>query len=600
MSSPAAEDRATGPVERVDALNSVAWELRNRDPARAAELAREACALAGDGFYLRGEAYARRTLGVCHYHRSEYDAALAELGTALQLFERAGDETGRAGALNGIGNVHWRLGSHPEALRLHLTALRAQRETGDRDGEAASLNFAGNVHYHVGDYARALEHYRASLALREAGGDAAGVAYCLNNIGNILGRLGEFEEALDYHLRSLALKEEVGDRHGSGVSLLNVATCHESLRDPARAMEFFARALERLRETENRDGEADCLRELGQVHERGGELDRALACYSESLEITREVRSRFFEVETLIRLGEVRTRLGETGAALADLGEALETAEEIGSRRLVYEAHRALSGLWAALGESARALEHHRAFHAGWEEVFNAESDARIRSIQVQAEVERAHREAELYRLRNEELTRAYASLRDADEEKARLLEQLRLQAAELDRRTREDSLTGLHNRRHVDERLGVEFERSRRFGRDLAVCVADLDEFKQVNDRFSHAVGDEVLRRVAQTLREGCRGVDVVGRYGGEEFVLILVETPAERAAAVCDRLRDAVAGADWSIPVPRPGRHPQHRPVRRPGLFLPRAAPVPGRRQAVRGQAGRAEPGVLVKDRV
>jgi diguanylate cyclase (GGDEF)-like protein len=155
--------------------------------------------------------------------------------------------------------------------------------------------------------------------------------------------------------------------------------------------------------------------------------------------------------------------------------------------------------------------------------------------------VRQSQREAEILREKNEALTRA-------DEEKARLLEQLRIQAAELERQTREDGLTGIFNRRHLDNLLAVEWERAVRFSRAMTVAMLDVDHFKQVNDRFSHAAGDEVLRTVARILRENTRGVDVVARYGGEEFCLILVETRLDEGAQLCERLRARIEAHDWS----------------------------------------------------
>ncbi|MSR35573.1 MAG: GGDEF domain-containing protein [Gemmatimonadetes bacterium] len=76
---------------------------------------------------------------------------------------------------------------------------------------------------------------------------------------------------------------------------------------------------------------------------------------------------------------------------------------------------------------------------------------------------------------------------------------------------------------------------------------MVDADAFKQVNDRLSHAVGDEVLRRLARVFTESCRAVDVVGRWGGEEFLILLVEAPPQGAAAVCEKIRRAVERHPW-----------------------------------------------------
>lgn len=155
--------------------------------------------------------------------------------------------------------------------------------------------------------------------------------------------------------------------------------------------------------------------------------------------------------------------------------------------------------------------------------------------------------EAEIYRLKNVELARAYQDLHIANEEKSELVAQLKQQAEELDRQTKEDSLTGLHNRRYLDDRLPQEFSRARRFNRDLTIVMADIDNFKSINDRFSHQVGDEVIKTVARILVDSCRMIDVVARFGGEKFVLLLIETPVHKARMLCEKIRTVIEQYDW-----------------------------------------------------
>jgi diguanylate cyclase (GGDEF)-like protein len=112
-----------------------------------------------------------------------------------------------------------------------------------------------------------------------------------------------------------------------------------------------------------------------------------------------------------------------------------------------------------------------------------------------------------------------------------------------VERQARVDGLTGLANRRHCEDQLAAELARLERFGGQLALVLADLDNFKDVNDRFGHATGDVVLREFAQTLESGIRDVDLAGRWGGEEFVLILPGTDLAGAARVAERIRTARA---------------------------------------------------------
>jgi diguanylate cyclase (GGDEF)-like protein len=105
------------------------------------------------------------------------------------------------------------------------------------------------------------------------------------------------------------------------------------------------------------------------------------------------------------------------------------------------------------------------------------------------------------------------------------------------------DGLTELANRRQFEQALAAEINRAERFGGMLALVLADLDNFKQVNDRYGHQAGDEVLRRFADVLRETVRDVDVPARYGGEEFAVLLPQTDMEGAERLAERLRQAVA---------------------------------------------------------
>jgi diguanylate cyclase (GGDEF)-like protein len=116
---------------------------------------------------------------------------------------------------------------------------------------------------------------------------------------------------------------------------------------------------------------------------------------------------------------------------------------------------------------------------------------------------------------------------------------------SEMQRQSRTDALTRLYNRRFFDERVAYEFERATRYHSQVSLLVADIDHFKQFNDRHGHARGDEALRTVAKQLLEGVRSQDIVCRYGGEEFALILPGTDGDQAMTVAETLRQAIEGS-------------------------------------------------------
>ena len=126
--------------------------------------------------------------------------------------------------------------------------------------------------------------------------------------------------------------------------------------------------------------------------------------------------------------------------------------------------------------------------------------------------------------------------------EVARLQSELAAKNASLAELARTDALTGLPNRRHLEETLAREWNRAERYRQPLTVVMADIDHFKRINDEHGHAAGDLVLREVAACLRRGARASDVVGRWGGEEFVAVLCATH-EGAIAAAENWRRAVS---------------------------------------------------------
>jgi diguanylate cyclase (GGDEF)-like protein len=120
---------------------------------------------------------------------------------------------------------------------------------------------------------------------------------------------------------------------------------------------------------------------------------------------------------------------------------------------------------------------------------------------------------------------------------------------AETNDRATMDRLTGVANRQSLLGALFAEIERAGRYERPLSVAFVDIDHFKAVNDTYGHAVGDVVLRGVAQTLQANLRASDLIGRYGGEEFMLILTETTVEDGAALTEKLRQLVQRLQFSV---------------------------------------------------
>ncbi|HYY10818.1 MAG TPA: GGDEF domain-containing protein, partial [Kineosporiaceae bacterium] len=253
-------------------------------------------------------------------------------------------------------------------------------------------------------------------------------------------------------------------------------------------------------------------------------LDRPAAAQDlavQALELARRVGSPLDAASAHVLHGRALLGQGRTPEALATLRAGLVCAEEVGVPRIVADA---LDGLAAGLHESGDAEGAYRALRRAFDAVQRAEreeTDARGQAALVRHHAAEVAAEAERLARENAALELA----RQAAEELARV-----------------DPLTGLASRRRGGEELARLEAASAAFG----VIVADVDHFKQVNDTLGHAAGDEVLVEVARRLREAVRDGDVVARWGGEEFLVLLPRVPdADSVLQAAERLRAAVGGS-------------------------------------------------------
>jgi diguanylate cyclase (GGDEF)-like protein len=187
---------------------------------------------------------------------------------------------------------------------------------------------------------------------------------------------------------------------------------------------------------------------------------------------------------------------------------ALQSAERINSLTNISLLHERLVDIYKEKQDYAAALAHFEAFHGTYRKIFNDKSDRRIKNLEITHQVEISRQQADLYR----ELAST-------------------------------DYLTHLVNRRRFLEIAEMEFRRVKIDHGPLAIILLDVDHFKSVNDQYGHKAGDEVLATVGTRIKKSLRQGDVAGRYGGEEFVVVVVGSVADQCLRIAERIRQSVA---------------------------------------------------------
>ena len=362
------------PAGRAGALLEGALRHVPDDPARLLSVAREARAVAEAEGDAHAEALARGYEGFALYLTSNHDEALVLLTRALADLEPLGDLAGRSLALGALASVHVSLGHYDEALALALENLRTARALGDREREAWVLATMGNTYVELDQPHRAIARGEGALRLFADLDHAGGQARAHTVLGGALRDLGRLGEARAHHDAALRLARE------EGAALT----------------------------------EARALDDLGELAQARGEPGEALDLHRQALALREAMGNRQAQATSLISIGRALAALGQTGEAVDALAQALQIAAETGAEPRAAQAHGAFADVYEQAGLPAQALRHLRAHHEVREALLSAQARSRIQTLEVRAEAERAQRDAEISRLRTEELGAANEDLEQA------------------------------------------------------------------------------------------------------------------------------------------------------------------------------------------
>lgn len=521
------------PQARSD-LNRQVRELLETDEELAGTMVRELLEHVPEAD-LYNRARALRTLGVAQVKKGDYTAARKTLQHALNLSHAAHDPATQADIYTHLSSAAYFLNDFEAALSHAIKGLEASREAGSKLDEAFALHNIGWVYDNFGLHQDALDSFNAELAILEeqnVGGSRK--ARVLNAVGMGYRRLSDHKRAATYLESSLALGRQLGDLRSQGLALGNLGVLQEDLEQPEAALGYYEESITLYLRADDPYELARQYTHMGKTLLGLARDGEARSAFTQSLVHLQRAPNVSLKIDVLLSLSELAKRQGESQYELERLLNALELADPETAPADAYRVHKALAELYKTRRRPQKALAHFETFHALQERVRREAELRKTKGLLLQFDVERLEFEREMYRLKHVELARAYAQLEEVSVR---------------------DPLTNLHNRRFLAQQLAQEVERAKRYGRPLSLMLCDIDNFKQVNDTFSHAVGDEVLKVVADVLKSRTRLSDLKARFGGEELVAVFPETSLEDAVPLCEAMRHAAEQYDWA------GLHPELR---------------------------------------
>lgn len=484
--------------------------------------------------------------------------------------------TGTAMLLGGIASNLQILGRNAEAIEQYAKALEVLQGGGTPTQIAFLHRGYGVALVDVESYQSALEHYLTALGYSDDANEPIESAKTSGNIGILYTSIGELIKARDYHARSLAGFEKAGFKPGVAGALINLGVVAAKFgqqamdegdvsaarREHQTLLKMNEGALALFSELGNSRGVAYATSNIGLALDRLGQPLKALPHHQRSLSIRTEVGDVFGTINSLLSIARTMTNLQRYEEAVAALDEAeskvpedsFNLHKEVAAQRVVLTevrgdfraalaAQREVTRLGMLSADATQrselaALQDRFDAHQAAKQIDFLRSEGRIGELQLQ----RQRLVAKLSALIAALAIGFFLVLLSRYRIGVRSAQNLALAA-------RTDPLTGLPNRRHLLELMNYEATRLARDGRSFCLLMADLDDFKAINDSYGHDAGDAVLYEVGQRLRDAVRKQDTVARWGGEEFLLLLPDSTEGGATLLANKLRDRISGEPFVI---------------------------------------------------
>jgi diguanylate cyclase (GGDEF)-like protein len=443
---------------------------------------------------------------------SDPDAAYAPAAALERRAHALGDEAGQRRAQLIQADVLCRKGKHTASGQVIREINEWAAERGDRHLMARSHRLLSVFFDFIGDVPSAWEHAVPAVELLDDSMSERMRADHIFGLGQVLVRTGAWDAARERYRAALELADGLDDVPLRVKILNNLAWLEDDAGDTHQSMEI-AKRMQAFAERHHATLDAACLDTIANAQLKLGLYAEAEATLRPILDDehldSRPIEGLGEALNTAATAQRLQGHMDDSGATL---DRCLQMCAERGMVAIRVEALEERARLFAAQGLFERAYEQYIEFHAEDAALRAAQREANARTLQAVFETTEARREGERFR----EL-----SLRDA--------------------------LTGLRNRRHVDTELPILLARSREDGAPLSVGLVDLDKFKDVNDRFSHAVGDKVLVRVSGILAAATAESGWAARMGGEEFLLVFPAVDIDEALRRCEDVRHAIESVHW-----------------------------------------------------
>jgi diguanylate cyclase (GGDEF)-like protein len=494
-------------TRRIDALNAAARDMISIAPAEGLDYCKRAYQLSTtDEFYqapyYKGVAEALFNMASFHLERGDPSLALSQAKEAQQIFIDQHDSISQAYTLRLLGSIYVNLNEYNKAMTSLLKALEICRNTANQRLMGEILTWMGKTYQVSGELEAAIDELKKAIQILQSQDHSIYLSFAYNFLALAYKALGDNEVFQQYLQRSSELAEDMG----------------------VIAMRI------------------DYQSQMGQLELRNGYLEKAWAYFDEAKQLAEKHKYQSEDIACSIWLSEVEHYRSNLEQALKLLLEANARSQVNHYEDGLLRSERKLSLVYAELGEYKKAYEHLQSYYQIEQRIKREKSDLKYMTMETIIRTEALQKEARIIQNKNDQIEKEIA-------ERKWVEEALRQSEDKYRRTINLDATTSVNTLRYFYELAELELQRVNRYPHPLSLMILDIEKFNRINLQFGYVAGDQILQWVARRLKDLLRVVDVIGRYGGDAFIVLLPETSLDNAHKVASRVIQHFAKADFEV---------------------------------------------------
>lgn len=494
-------------VQRINSLNAAALDMISLAPKEGLDLSKRAYQLATSVEFQQDpypKGVADALFNMSHFHLEQGDTmlALAQAKEALQIYIELNKSLNQSSTLRLLGMIYLLQNEYNKAMTSLLKALELARHLPDPRLLGEITLTIGQTYLASGEFEPALTELKKAIALFQNKDLSVQLSFAYNYLASVYKMLGDYEVFDQYLRRSAELADD-----------LRII--------PVRI---------------------DNFRQNGQSELRKGNLDAAGEYFEQARQLAEHQGYQTEKISCDIWLSEVDHYRGNLDAAVERLLSANARAQSIHYEKGCLRADRKLAQVYAELSDYRKAYDHFQSFYQIEQRIKREKNDLKYMTLETIVRTEALQKEARIIQNKNDQIEKEIS-------ERKWVEEALRQSEDKYRRVLNLDATTTVNTLRYFYDLAEQEIQRVNRYPHPLSVLIMDIDQFSAVNKRFGFVIGDQVLQWVARRLKDLLRVVDVIGRYGGDAFIMLLPETDLENALIVANRICRHFADADFEV---------------------------------------------------